>query len=126
MNEVDRQTPIYPMGVVQKLTGLTGRQIRYYEEQGLISPHRTKGNRRMYSAAEVSVLLRIKHLREQGYNIDGIKQALKSDLPPDVNFEQESSLDLMLEKLGRPTKLTSLYPISNRSELERLLRDHFK
>ena len=31
-----------------KLTDLTARQIRYYEDQGLIQPERTAGNRRMY------------------------------------------------------------------------------
>ena len=30
----------FPIGTVMKLTDLTARQIRYYEDQGLIQPER--------------------------------------------------------------------------------------
>ena len=43
-----------------KLTDLTARQIRYYEDQGLIQPERTAGNRRMYSLNDMDRLLEIK------------------------------------------------------------------
>ncbi|GAE94967.1 hypothetical protein JCM21714_4168 [Gracilibacillus boraciitolerans JCM 21714] len=33
----------FPISVVKDLTKLSGRQIRYYEEQRLISPARMKG-----------------------------------------------------------------------------------
>jgi len=130
MSDLSRQNPVYPIGVVQKLTGLTGRRIRYYEKQGLILPHRTKGNQRMYTDEEVDRLLQIKHLREQGYKIDGIKRALGSDRTPkeqktkiSVGPEPETEDQPILGRPERPTKLTSLYPINNRSELERLLRN---
>lgn len=130
MNQLYGQDPVYPIGVVQKITGLTGRQIRYYEKQGLISPQRTKGNQRMYTAEEVDLLLRIKHFREKGYNIEGIRRALESQLGPDkqtardlTDLEHNAEDESILDRLERPNRLTSLYPISNRSELERLLRD---
>ena len=47
--ELRRSLAVFPIGSVMKLTDLTARQIRYYEDQGLISPDRTEGNRRMYS-----------------------------------------------------------------------------
>lgn len=57
-----------------KLTDLTARQIRYYEEHQLISPDRSKGNRRLFSLNDIDTLLEIKDLLEEGVNMAGIKQ----------------------------------------------------
>lgn len=126
MKGSDRQNPVYSIGVVQKLTGLSGRQIRYYEDQGLISPHRTKGNQRIYTPSEVELLKRIKRLLEQGYNIEGVRRTLVSNPEPAPTPEdntQQVEHESVVDYLRRPSKLTSLFPISDRSELEKLLRD---
>ena len=130
MDRVERSNPVYSIGIVQRLTGLSGRQIRYYEEQRLISPHRTKGNQRMYSPADVDLLLRIKGLLAQGYNIDGVRTLLetspqsseqKSQLEP-IEVEPEIDHELVINRLRGNRKLTSLYPVNNREELGRILR----
>lgn len=36
--ELRRSMSVFPIGTVMKLTDLTARQIRYYEEQELIHP----------------------------------------------------------------------------------------
>jgi MerR family glutamine synthetase transcriptional repressor len=72
--EIRRSMPLLPISIVMKLTDLSARQIRYYDEQDLISPARTEGNRRLYSLNDVDVLLEIKDLLEQGINIAGIKK----------------------------------------------------
>ncbi len=82
MAEVDHGRGVYPIGVVQKLTGLSGRQIRYYEQVGLLRPQRTKGNQRLYSPQEVELLLRIKELLNRGLNIEGVKAHLASGRDP--------------------------------------------
>lgn len=64
---------VFPIGTVMKLTDLTARQIRYYEDQGLIQPERTAGNRRMYSLNDMDRLLEIKDFLNDGYNIAAIK-----------------------------------------------------
>ena len=46
--ELRRTLAVFPIGSVMKLTDLTARQIRYYEDQQLITPDRTEGNRRMF------------------------------------------------------------------------------
>jgi MerR family glutamine synthetase transcriptional repressor len=68
--------PLFPIGIVTKLTELTPRQIRYYEQQGLISPARTKGNQRLFSFNDVDRLLQIKSYLEKGLNIAGIREVL--------------------------------------------------
>lgn len=75
MNDhVRRNTPLFPIGIVQKLTELTPRQIRYYEEHGLVFPTRTEGNQRLFSFRDVDRLLEIKTMMERGVNLSGIKE----------------------------------------------------
>ncbi len=74
--EIRRSMPLLPISIVMQLTDLTARQIRYYEEHGLIEPARTDGNRRMFSLNDVDALLEVKDLLEQGINMAGIKKFL--------------------------------------------------
>lgn len=78
MPGVDPAVPVYPIGVVQRLTGLSARQIRYYEKEGLLTPSRTRGNRRLFSAADVERLRQVKSLLQQGLNVEGIRAYLAS------------------------------------------------
>ena len=72
--ELRRSLAVFPIGSVMKLTDLTARQIRYYEDQGLISPDLTEGNRRMYSLDDMDRLLEIKDYISDGFNIADIKK----------------------------------------------------
>lgn len=38
-----KELPLFSISIVTSLTELTPRQIRYYEEKGLIAPTRSKG-----------------------------------------------------------------------------------
>ncbi|WP_305852490.1 MerR family transcriptional regulator [Gracilibacillus caseinilyticus] len=76
-NDIPNHVAAFPISVVKDLTKLSGRQIRYYEEQSLISPARNKGNRRMFSLNDIDRLKEIKKLIDQGINIAGIKAMLK-------------------------------------------------
>ncbi|HEY8342914.1 MAG TPA: MerR family transcriptional regulator [Calditerricola sp.] len=75
-DDIRRNMPLFPIGIVMKLTGLTARQIRYYEQHELVKPARTKGNQRLFSLNDIDRLLEIKSLIEQGVNIAGIKKML--------------------------------------------------
>ncbi|WP_199614729.1 MerR family transcriptional regulator [Paenibacillus alkalitolerans] len=75
-DEIRRNMALFPIGIVMKLTDLTARQIRYYEQHELIVPARTSGNQRLFSFNDVERLLEIKSLIEKGVNIAGIKQVL--------------------------------------------------
>lgn len=75
-SDIRRNMPLFPMGTVMKLTDLTARQIRYYEQQGLVSPARTKGNQRLFSFNDVEKLLEIKALIDRGINLADIRHRL--------------------------------------------------
>lgn len=85
---------LFPIGIVMKLTDLTARQIRYYEQHGLVIPARTSGNQRLYSFNDVSRLLEIKELIEKGVNIAGIKQVL---LPVSRDSEEATVINEQTE-----------------------------
>jgi len=77
-SEIRKNMALFPMGIVMKLTDLSARQIRYYEQHELIVPARTSGNQRLFSFNDVERLLEIKALIERGVNIAGIKQVLST------------------------------------------------
>lgn len=72
--EFRRSLAVFPIGSVMQLTDLTARQIRYYEEQGLVKPERTDGNRRLYSLNDMDRLLEIKDFISEGLNMAAIKR----------------------------------------------------
>ena len=60
---------------VEALVGITKKNIRFYEEKGLLSPSRNSENGyRDYGQSEVDVLRRIKLLRKLGVPIDEIRR----------------------------------------------------
>lgn len=60
---------------VEALVGITKKNIRFYEEKGLLSPHRNSENGyRDYEAEDIATLQRIKLLRKLGIPIEEIHQ----------------------------------------------------
>jgi MerR family transcriptional regulator, glutamine synthetase repressor len=71
-----RQLPLFSIGTVQKLTGLSARQIRYYEEHELVQPARSAGQQRQFSFADVERLMLIRELLDAGHNMASVKRNL--------------------------------------------------
>ncbi|WP_087972827.1 MerR family transcriptional regulator [Oceanobacillus rekensis] len=93
MNDKDRRSmPLFSIGIVMKLTELTARQIRYYEENELITPERTSGNQRLFSFNDVDKLLEIKNLLDKGINMAGIKLLLTKEIKSEVSKRVGSDL----------------------------------
>ena len=62
---------------VEALVNITKKNIRFYEEQGLLSPQRnTENGYRNYSEEDVQTLRQIKLLRKLGVPIEEIRQML--------------------------------------------------
>ena len=147
---VDPSVPVYPIGVVQRLTGLSARQIRYYEKEGLLAPSRSRGNRRLYSVADVERLRRIKALLQEGLNLEGIRSYLASSESPQAPAPSAAStpvrgpaeagvttaaaraslvahpehpLDPAIFRQARGRRLSSLFPVDQQAELVRWLEE---
>jgi DNA-binding transcriptional MerR regulator len=65
---------VITIGVVKELTGLSERQIRYYEERKLIFPTRSNGGSRKYSFADIELLMEIAEKIEDGIQTYEIRQ----------------------------------------------------
>jgi len=119
MKEDVGTTPVYSMGVAERLTGLTGRQIRYWEQNGLLAPSRTKGRQRMYTEADVVKLKEIKRLMADGMTLDRVKAYYEAREAKRLRTVSENVAPRLNERIPRVT--SSLYGGSNRAELERLI-----
>ncbi|PAV30084.1 MerR family transcriptional regulator [Virgibacillus profundi] len=103
LNDQDRRSmPLFSIGIVIKLTELTARQIRYYEEHQLIAPERTSGNQRLFSFNDVDKLLEIKNLLDNGLNIVGIKFLLTEQ--EKTELKQQKAPDLTKKELKQILK----------------------
>jgi DNA-binding transcriptional MerR regulator len=69
-----REKKVIPIGTVSELTGLSVRQIRYYEERKLVIPERSPGGTRKYSFEDVDMLVDIANRMEDGMHTYEIRQ----------------------------------------------------
>ena len=58
---------------VEELVGITKKNIRFYEEQGLLNPRRAENGYREYEEEDVKRLMQIKLLRKLGVSIEEIR-----------------------------------------------------
>lgn len=97
--ELRRSLAVLPIGTVMKLTDLTARQIRYYEEQELVVPARNEGNRRMYSLNDIDKLLEVKDYLAEGLNMAGIKRIYAKKLAEKQAKQGKSLTDADVRKI---------------------------
>lgn len=90
--EFRKSLAVFPIGTVMKLTGLTARQIRYYEEYELVTPQRSSTNRRLYSLNDVDRLLEIADLLDDGMTLKGIKRKYDNHSVMDREEKDEESV----------------------------------
>jgi len=65
---------------IEARSGMTRANIRYYEQEGLLSPQRGENGYRNYSEGDLDTLLRIKLLRSLGLSIDDIRALQSGEL----------------------------------------------
>ncbi len=68
---------VYGISVAAEMVGMGVQTLRLYETRGLITPARSDGGTRRYSANDVVRLRRIGDLLEQGLNLAGIAMVLE-------------------------------------------------
>ena len=74
MNTQKSDTPIYSIGSVARMLGVSVQTLRMYESEGLIIPMKTDGNQRAYSEADVERLECIRTgINEKKISIGGMK-----------------------------------------------------
>lgn len=68
---------VISIGTVRELTGLSERQIRYYESRKLLFPERSKTGIRKYSFQDIELLVDIANQLEEGIWTNEIRKELQ-------------------------------------------------
>lgn len=117
---------------VEAQVGITKKNIRFYEEQGLLSPRRNSENGyRDYGEAEVAILRQIKLMRKLGVPLEEIRRMQAGGTVADgmrrhlVTLEREQkSLEQSIQLCGslkdREERLDTLDAAALLEEMERL------
>ncbi|HME74620.1 MAG TPA: helix-turn-helix transcriptional regulator [Mycobacterium sp.] len=72
----DPSQGVYGITVAAELSGIPVQSLRLYERHGLLTPSRSDGGTRRYSADDLARLQRISELVAAGVNLAGIAQIL--------------------------------------------------
>ena len=67
---------VYGISVAAELSGIAVQSLRLYERYGLLTPARSEGGTRRYSADDLARLQRISALVDAGVNLAGIARIL--------------------------------------------------
>ena len=79
----DELTPVFVISVAAQLAGMHAQTLRQYDRLGLVSPSRTRGGGRRYSARDIAQLREVQRLsQEEGVSLAGVQRIL--DLENDV------------------------------------------
>ena len=94
----DKDRPLYMISVAAELAGVHPQTLRIYEQKGLVSPQRTRGNTRMYSQADIERLQLINELTAEGINLAGVIRIL--DLKGRLD-ERDDELDALHRRVRK-------------------------
>lgn len=94
----DKDRPLYMISVAAELAGVHPQTLRIYEQKGLVSPQRTRGNTRMYSQADIERLELINELTDEGINLAGVIRIL--DLKGRLD-ERDDELDALHRRVRK-------------------------
>jgi len=92
--ELHDDAPVYVISVAAQLTGLHPQTLRQYDRLGLVSPGRTAGRGRRYSAREIEMLHEVARLSADGVSLVGIKRILELERHVDALQRQIALLQV--------------------------------
>lgn len=104
---IDKEEPVYMIGVAAKLCEVHPQTLRLYERMGLIRPRRVKSKNRLYSQADIERLQQIQRLtQELGVNLAGVEIILDllekmQRLHEEMDHEMDRIRREMEDEMGR-------------------------
>lgn len=95
----DQDTPVFVISVAAQLAGLHAQTLRSYDRMGLVSPGRSAGGGRRYSARDIALLHEVQRLsQDQGVNLAGIKRIIDLERQVEALRSRLSELAAELEE----------------------------
>ena len=120
----EKRNRIMNIKEVEKITGLTKANIRFYEEEGLVQPKRNEQNNyRIYTEVEIKRLQEVKKLRLLGISIPEIQKIYAEELSLQKAMERRLKEIREEERLLQETRAICQKAIRanwNLNEIDRL------
>lgn len=101
MPPIDRDEPVYMIGVAAKLCDVHPQTLRLYERLGLVRPKRVSEKNRLYSQSDIERLQQIQRLTQQlGVNLAGVQIILDLlEKMQHMHDEMEEEMDRMRHEM---------------------------
>ncbi|CDO03360.1 mercuric resistance operon regulatory protein [Oceanobacillus picturae] len=117
------QTEMYSISELARHFEITTRTIRYYEEIGLLTPHRSEGGQRLFSKKEKARLQLVFRGKKYGFSLDEIRDMIQLfDQDPSGRQQLERTIQYGKEKIEEvSSRIEDLVQI--RSEMEQYIVD---
>jgi len=97
---VTDDAPVFVISVAATLAGMHPQTLRQYDRIGLVSPGRTTGRGRRYSARDIAMLREVQRLsQDEGINLSGIKRILELEMHVEALRARISDLHRELEAM---------------------------
>ena len=90
--------PVFAISVVAQLTGMHPQTLRQYDRVGLVTPQRTSGGGRRYSARDIERLREIQQLSGEGISLTGVKRILDLERLADELHQRVRQLETELDE----------------------------
>jgi len=119
--EIDKDKPVYVIGVVSEMLSIPPQMLRIYEKANLVHPKRTKQNTRLYSQTDIEKLKKIATLHQElGINLAGVEVILHLRQRMETMHEEfQRFIEVMGKRFGSELNLdldensTDLVPLSD-------------
>jgi MerR family transcriptional regulator/heat shock protein HspR len=110
----DQDTPIFVISVAAELAGMHAQTLRGYDRLGLVSPGRSPGGGRRYSARDIALLQEVQRLsQDHGVNLAGIKRII--DLENQVEALRSRMAELAAELDEARTELARAQAVAEQA-----------
>jgi MerR family transcriptional regulator/heat shock protein HspR len=104
MEQFDENTPLFVISVAAELAFMHPQTLRQYDRMGLVTPGRTGGRSRRYTARNIAQLREVARLSAEGVSLEGIRRILElENQNADLNKRvRDLERTLANEMLNRP------------------------
>ena len=117
----DEHAGVFVISVAAELTGMHPQTLRTYDRLGIVSPQRTSGRGRRYSAWNIAQLRQVQALsQEEGINLAGIKRIF--ELQNEVERLRAQLDELTEERDAQRKRDTRIFATSQTGEVEAMRR----
>ncbi len=105
MEQFDENTPLFVISVAAELAFMHPQTLRQYDRMGLVTPGRTGGRSRRYTARNIAQLREVAKLSAEGVSLEGIRRILElenqnADLTSRVRDLESALANEMLNRPG--------------------------